>query len=628
MFGEIVPDHAGFAAAITVREGVLRAAIQAAYANGSDTTKKFTEDMSGDGIEMVPDLFIGQPAINCEGATNLLVANLPMWGRVTVILNEVGGVADLFGEIELTITPTFKTGLAGTDTESSLVLDPVATVISVRRWTATITSDAPPPAIVAVVMGEEFRARFEGRFRQGFFFGLISLPSIDASFLGPIARKATTVDARVRDGVLLIGLNYTDTTHNLRGQPEILDDFALSNDVAAVVHPDAVDVLLDDLHSQLVDGVSNEGATLDSFSVLARDGYFYVRGAASNSEGAVNFSFRVVADMFHTRPGASWAQYVRKPIRVYSRTWPALGFRIEDVQTNVDRAWLVILFGEVILGVLSAGLSILFVEGMVSAAASNFSGSVKAAKLGAPAARIRQTNAPPGGIGVRIGLDQFEVSESGVFVGISVSAKPSLALLFGPTAVPGTYRNDILRYYILRLPSGVAENDPALHIRWILEDRTNNVVLKDSDGSAAGRLRFEFSPGSFAADDFGITARVYRQLGVTVLEIAIQSVNLHMRPALPLNAYVRWRSASLNPQLAVDEATDTWKYRGDVRVFRYSEWHRVDAPCLAVNTAAQYRYEVEHVDKLPFSLRLLENHRKGLCPYCFYDGPAGINSKL
>jgi len=621
-----VPDHAGFAAAITVREHVLRTALQAAYANGPDAGKRFVEDLSGDGIGMAPDLFLGQPDLNCEGATNLLVASLPMWGRVSVTVDQVTRVVDLVGEIELTITPTFRRGPPDTDTESSMVLDLLTTVINARRWTATVTSSGAPPEIVALATGEEFRARFERTFRLGFFIGKVSLPSIDASFLGPLARKVTTVDARVRNGVLLIGLNYTDTRHDLNGDPELLRDFARSNDVAAVVHPDAVDVLLDDVRTKMVDGVADEGATLDSFSVRARDGYFYVSGAVSKSEGTVNFSFRVVPSMFHTRPGA-YFQYLRKPMLVHSRTWPALEFRIEDVQTNVDRSWWVILFGEVIGGLFTAGLSILYIEGLVSAAASNFSGRIQAAKPGAPAARVRRTIPPPGGIGVRIGLDQFEITESGVFVGISVSAKSSPALLLGPTTVPATYRGDVLRY-VLRPPSGVAGNDLALRIRWILEDRTSNVVLQDSDGPAAGRLRFEFSPGSFAADDFGVAARLYRQLGVTVSDVGTQSVNLHMRPALPPNAYVRWRWQGSNPQITVDEPTDSWTSHGDVRVNRYSEWHRVDAPCRAVNAPARYRFEVEHADRLPFSLRLLENHRKGLCPYCFYNGPAGINANL
>jgi hypothetical protein len=200
-------------------------------------------------------------------------------------------------------------------------------------------------------------------------------------------------------------------------------------------------------------------------------------------------------------------------------------------------------------------------------------------------------------------------------------------VLFGPTTVPATYRGDDLRY-ILRPPSGVTENDPALRIRWALVDRTSDVVLRNADGPAAGRLRFEFSPGSFTADDFGVTARLYRQLGVTESDVESQSVHLHMRPALPPNAYVRWRTSAWSPQVTVDEATDTWSYRDHVWRERYSEWHRSDAPCRAVNPSSNMRHQVERADRLPFSLRLLENHRKGLCPYCFFGGPAGINANL
>ena len=105
-------------------------------------------------------------------------------------------------------------------------------------------------------------------------------------------------------------------------------------------------------------------------------------------------------------------------------------------------------------------------------------------------------------------------------------------------------------------------------------------------------------------------------------------MNVHIRAALPPRAYVRWRWQGSNPQLVVDEASDTWSYNGEVRVNRHSEWHRTDAPCRAVNAPARYRYEFEEADRLPFSLKLLENHRKGLCPYCFYGGPGGVNPSL
>ncbi len=619
-------DYAGFAAAITVREHVLRTALQATYANGSDAGKKFTEDLSDGSIGMVPDLFFGQPDVQCEGATNLLVATLPMWGRLTITLNQVTTIVDLFGEIELSITPTFVQGAQRTDKEKSLVLD-VDTVINARRWTATVTSPSAPAQVVQIATGDEFRSRFESIFRSGFRIGRVSLPSIDASFLGPMVQLSSSVGARVRNGVLLLGLNYRDDDRTIAGSADSLQDFAGSKDVAAVINPDAVDLLLRDVHAQLLQGVTDAGKTLESFHIRARNGYFYVDGTISATGANLNFSFQVVPSMFHTRPGAYFG-YMKKPVRVRSQTWPALEFRIEDVQTDVDRSWWTILFGDVIVGIITGGMTTILIEGMISAAVSEFKGKVDAAKPPSASARVRKTIPPAGGVGVRIALDQFEVTESGVYIGISVASKSSPAVLFGPRTVPATYRDDELRY-LLQPPSGVSFIDPALRIHWTLHDRTNNQVLRDEDGPfGGGRVRFEFSLGAANATDFTVTARLYRRLGVTETDLGTQSVNLHIREALPPEAYIRWRWQGLSPQLSVDAKTDAWVYSGDRRVSRYSDWHRTDAPCHAVNADARFRYQIEKADRLPFSLHLLENYRRDLCPYCFYHGPAGINPDL
>ena len=64
--------------------------------------------------------------------------------------------------------------------------------------------------------------------------------------------------------------------------------------------------------------------------------------------------------MFHTRPGA-YFRYLPKARWVNSRTWPALGFHVEGVDTDVDRSWWVIVL-EVFLGVLTVGLATLYIE--------------------------------------------------------------------------------------------------------------------------------------------------------------------------------------------------------------------------------------------------------------------------
>jgi hypothetical protein len=621
-----MPNTAGFAAALTVRESTLRAAVQAAYANGADSSKKFDQDLSSDGIGMVTDIFLGQFDIDCEGTTNLLVVTLPMWGKVTTTVSQVTLVVEMNGVMELTITPAFKKGLADTDNEAAILLDPVSIVITARSWSATVTSSGTPPDVAALITGDAFRSRFEAKFRQGVLFGQISLPSIDGSFLGSLVTKSTDILGRVRGGALLIGLNYTDDTHDLAGNVDALQDFAGSNDVAGMVDPDATDIMVDKVHTKLLDGVEDAGATLSNFHVRPRDGYFLVSGTASKTGGSVNFSFRLVPSMFHTRPGANF-QYLEKPRWAKSRTWAALEFSIMDLQTDIDRSWWVVLFGEVILGILTVGLADIYIEGLLRASEGAFVAKVKSAELDGPTPRVQWTIPPTGGISTRIALDRFEIIESGVFIGVSVRSKPTPAKLFGPTTVPETYRTDTLRY-IMAPPSGVAQSDPALRIRWTLEDRTNNVVLQNTDGAFAGRLRFEFTPASSTATDFTVVARLYRQLGVAVTDLATLSVNLHMRAALPPNTYTRWRWQGTNPQVGIDAATGNWVYNGERRVDRWSEWHRTDAPCRSVNVSNRYRYDQETADRLPFSLRLLENHRKGLCPYCFYKGPAGINPKL
>ena len=98
--------HAGYAAAITVREHVLATALEAAYANGSFPTV-LARELTGDGPTVIADLFLGRPSVQCEGATSLLVLSLGAWGRMKV--TEGGGTqdVDIIAQIELTTPPSF-----------------------------------------------------------------------------------------------------------------------------------------------------------------------------------------------------------------------------------------------------------------------------------------------------------------------------------------------------------------------------------------------------------------------------------------------------------------------------------------------------------------------------------------
>jgi hypothetical protein len=619
-----MPRHAGFAGALTVRETVFRIALKAAYANGN-FLKKFSANVPGGPPDINADLFLGQPTISCEGLTNLLVLNLTTWGTLKVTVDNVDHDVEIVGELEVTIKPVFdKDGV-------DIVLVPNVDDISARRWTASVTSANTPTEIVSYITGDQFRERLQSAIQTAISLGIVKLPAIDGSFLGDLVRFATSIDVRVRGDALLLGINAEneDQTTVLNGNIAALQDFAGTHNLAGVVHKDASKFMFDKLYVALNDGIENNDAKLEGFRMRSLAGHYQVSGAAVRPEGSIDFSFQVVPYLYHTRPGKFFQYSGRhQPVRVNTRTWPVLDFKIEHLQTDIERNTLIVIFGEIIGGLITGGFLFSYIETKFIRAESAFSAKVKAAKLGSPQPRVIRTIPPEGGVAVRYAVDQYEVNIEETYIGISVQSTPGAMVLVGPTVVPANYSNETLRY-LLRLPSGVFEDDPAMRVRWTIEDRTNNLVLADEDSSLAHHMRMHLALASYPdVTDFGITARLYRRMGTIVNELGIVSLTLHMRGTLPSNAYIRWRSESSNPQLEVGEQTDEWGYLGDRRVRRWSEWHRTDAPCLSVNVENRYRFEIETADKLPFELRLLENHRKGLCPYCFFGGPAAVNARL
>ena len=329
--------------------------------------------------------------------------------------------------------------------------------------------------------------------------------------------------------------------------------------------------------------------------------------------------------MFHTRPGAYFSTGP-SPVRVHSRTWPALEFRIEDVQTDVDRPWWVILFGEVIVGLLTAGLSILYIEGLVSAAASSFRGRSKPRNRGTcsagppddPAARRHRRSDRPRPVrdhrvrGVRWHLRVGEAFARGaVWAHDGASHIPRRRPALYLAAAVGRCRERP------RAPHSVGARGPheqrrAAGCGWTRRRAAAVRVL--ARVLHRGRLRRHRSAVSPVGRD-GVRCR--NPVGESAHAARVAADRLRSLAQLGMEPADHRRRGDRHlviPRPCVGE--------------RYSEWHRVDAPCRAVNPHPDMRPEVEHADRLPFSLRLLENHRKGLCPYCFFGGPAGINANL
>jgi hypothetical protein len=629
-------NDAGFAAAVTIRQQLLHDKLTATYANGQfPSTLQYA--LPGGPPDVSVSFFLGEPGLACEGATNLLVITVPVWGGVMVTETDQVTV-QVKGLIEITIVPDFLL-ITAADSAQYAQLDP-QTTIAVRRWTATVTSANPPPDVANYVTGDMFRMRLQTAIATAVLLGGISLPQIPIDYLHgvPAFVSKNGIGSVAVDGALLLGFaaGSGSPTGPLQGDVTALTDFAGSFDLAAFVNPLAAPLFFSDVQDALGSAASSQGATLDAgaLSITLVDQHAHVVGKLDATGATLNFSFDVIPHMAnYTGPGAAWDAYtlehwVDDPrLRtVKPRSWPALWFTTGNAQSDVDASWWVDL-----IDVLTLGFSLLYFLPKFSNAEGSFGNEVNNHPPTAPYPRVQHTAAPAGGIALRVALDSFQLNSDGISVGVHVTAKPTTIAVIGPAVIPSSYAAERLRY-TLRLPSGALPADPTLRVAWTLTDAASGAVLASQDDQVTGSSpAFEFQPSSFASiSNFNIQSRLYRLFGADAADVGNAMTSLQVRGALAPGAYVRWRAQSVKPQVSFDTTSGQWKYAGDAHVQRRSKWHRRDAPCQAASKTVDYagRYEPQYADTLPFPLEKLDQFRPLLCDYCFFGGPSGKNARF
>ncbi|ADV80903.1 hypothetical protein [Terriglobus saanensis] len=629
-------NDAGFAAAVTIRQQVLHDKLTATYANGQFPTT-LNYPLLGGPPDASISLFLGEPDIACEGATNLLVVTVPVWGGVTVT-ETVPVTVQIKGLIEVTLVPDFQLITASDGTQTAQ-LNP-ATTIAVRTWTATVTSADPPPDVASYVTGDMFRVRLQTEISLALLTGIISLPQIPIDYLHgiPAFVAENGISSVAVDGALLLGfaVESDSPTGPLQGDVTALTDFAGSFALAAFVNPLAAPLFFSDVQDALSSAASSQGATLDtgSLSVTLADGHAHVTGKLDATGGTLNFSFDILPHMENfSGPGAEWVAYTTEHwvddprVRlVKPRSWPALWFTTGNAQSEVDASWWVDA-----LEVLTVGFLLLVFLPKFSNAEGSFDNKVDDRPPNAPYPRVQHTAAPAGGIVLRIALDSFELAADGISVGVHESAKPTTIAVTGPAIIPSSYATEVL-HYTLRLPSGALPADPTLRVAWTLTDATSGVVLASEDDKVADPSPgFEFQPSSFVSTSkFEVQGRLYRLFGTETADVGSAATSLQVRGALAPAAYVSWRAQSVKPRVGFDTTSGLWQYGGDAHVQRQSKWHRTDAPCQAASKGVNYagRYEPQYANTLPFHLKDLVQSRQVLCDYCFFGGPAGTNARL
>jgi hypothetical protein len=242
-----------------------------------------------------------------------------------------------------------------------------------------------------------------------------------------------------------------------------------------------------------------------------------------------------------------------------------------------------------------------------------------------PTPLVRRSGNPP----TRFAIERFEIHTTGLFIGITSRLEAPQPSLSGLKSIPRNFAGRSVRYEV-RLPFETLPDDPFLRVRWTVVDLDSGSVLLNDDGLALNRLSTEFAPASLGAqvNRFAVVCRVYRTLGPFMTELLNETVRLDIGAPLTPGAFVRWRYDVKNPEIALDETTDEYSYRGDRVVRRWSKYHRADKPCTNAQHRSRYTYSDEVLNDLPFPIKDMNGNRYRLCDYCFFGGPASKIASL
>jgi hypothetical protein len=618
-----MPDHAGYAAAVTVRDQVFNDALLSSY-HGGQIGHSFNK-----GFQQLPapsgsaNLYFQAPtAIFSNTDHDHAILRLNGWGTIGLRLNPFPAPFEsrtIQWRADLRITATAIT--LGTTVLLSVPQDQFTLV----NWQFDVVTGVPySSSAQAYLLGPVFRNDLQSWLREE--IGDLLFPILDFSFLGPFSGNAfTNIPVKAVNDALVVGFDVAVGDFSTAGDVNQLDDFARDNDVAVVIHPNAVGPLMSSARQDVQDEVDSHGATLESLVVTCEEGRFRITGRASMTGGAANFSLAAVPRMTFSRPGA-FLPMPKKTMVVKARTWAALSFAVAEPHVDIDRSDWVILV-ETIGGVLTLGFLATAIEAFIANIARNITGGIATADLNrnGPTPRVRRIGSPP----TRIAIERFEIHAGGVFVGITSRLEAPPAELSGLQSIPRNFVGRLLRYDV-RLPFGTLPDDPFLRIRWTVVNLDSGVVLLTDDGLARTRLTLEFLPAALPGqfDRLGVSCRVYRTLGLFVTDLLNETIRLDIGPTLHPGAFIRWRYDVKTPTITHDAVDNEYAYMGDRVVRRWSKFHRADKPCNHAKDPSRYVYDDDVLDDLPFPIHDMKGNRYRLCDYCFFGGPASNVSRL
>ena len=190
-----MPDHAGFLAAVTIRAGVLADVMLSAYAAGGFPSS-LPLTVAGPPAVDLSHTFLGPPQVQClDGVLRL---TLPVWGPLAVAGLSPDRVVS--GAIDIDLQPLFQVNYDDTASPrvDQLDLDPLSELSISRLEFAVVEGDPFPSDVQAYVSGQAFTDALQAQLRSAVTFGVVSLPSIDISYLGELPGAVARRGARAK----------------------------------------------------------------------------------------------------------------------------------------------------------------------------------------------------------------------------------------------------------------------------------------------------------------------------------------------------------------------------------------------------------------------------------------------
>jgi hypothetical protein len=639
-----MPDHAGFAAAIAVKERVLSDALFYAYSS-EGFSRNQTIPFLGDGPPVALIGFLTPPTVACDGTRGLLVLGVDVEGFLSYSGPNGKEIQPVVAHAEITSPPDFML-MAG-----QLALSPQHDRVKVDAWTFTVVGGSGfSPDADAYLHSPLMFDRLSATLKLALDKNILTLPSVDVTSLGPIVDACAPppdtlalVPGRVLDGAVAVGLGVSgyvppwppdDTTGIwLVGDTAALGDFTRDYDLAMATNPDALPILLASVEQQVIDAVGS-GATLRGIGLTSGDGEFVVNGMAVSGDGHATFSFSIIPNMDAVRPGGA-IDYIDKPFAIPPRSYAGLWFSTTDPQfdPSVDLS----LWDELLVGFFTWATDggflfylIPFIQAMEDEKENAYLMAVQGATSGAPTNRVRRVSSHSlADVTLRIAIEEYSITPDGPYLGITIKPEPKPPALIGPKSIQAALLADELSYSV-RLPVGVVDDDPLLHIQWTVIDPATGKVQIDEDGPAKDRTSFTITPGQLHADQGQcvVGCRVYRTGPGPTVEVFNDLIKLAVTPAPTGPAYVSWAYSVPRPFVQLNPATGTWHYEGTPLATRASRIHRVLGGCANSNKVSRYEFRYTEMTELPFPLTELDGHRDELCDYCFFGGPTGLQATL